>query len=133
MKKKRGFSINLTNRWLYTLIAIGILVLVGVGVYAATYSTSGAGHPYTEISTCGANQILKMNPAGTNWTCGNDIDTDTKGSLSCTTRNSGSYVSCDTTCSNNAEVCVSTYPYSSNLRCVYTGTTILECRCCKIV
>ncbi len=76
MSKKRGrnsgIHIHLTNRWLYTIIAIGILAAVGVGVYAATYSSSGAGHPYTEISTCPANQILKMNSAGNAWTCAGD-------------------------------------------------------------
>ena len=82
MKKKRGkgkqtiqVTINLTNRWLYTLIAIGILAILGVGVYAATYTASGAGHPYTEISTCGNGQILKM--SGGAWACGTDVDTDT--------------------------------------------------------
>ncbi len=73
MSKKRGKSlrinINLSNRWLYTLILIGVLIAVAIGVYAATYSPSGAGHPYTEISTCGANEILKMNSAGNAWEC----------------------------------------------------------------
>jgi len=73
MKKRKGVTvkINFTNRWLYTLIILGVLIAVGVGVYAATYSSSGAGHPYTEISTCAADQILKMNSAGTDWTCAN--------------------------------------------------------------
>ena len=48
-----------------------VLIAVGVGVYAATYAASGAGHPYTEISTCGANQVLQMNSAGNAWTCAN--------------------------------------------------------------
>jgi len=80
MKKKRGLKVNihLTNRWLYTFIAIGILAAIGVGVYAATYSPSGAGHPYTEISTCSANQILKMNSAGNAWECGSDTGITTE-------------------------------------------------------
>ena len=71
MKKRKGLTINihLSNRLSYTLIVIGILITVGIGVYAATYTASGAGHPYTEISTCGANQILKMNAAGNAWSC----------------------------------------------------------------
>lgn len=71
--KKRGLEvhIHLTNRWLYTFIAIVILLAIGVGVYAVTYTASGAGHSYNEISTCGANQILQMNSAGTAWTCTN--------------------------------------------------------------
>ena len=46
--KKRGKSIkiNLTNRWLYTLIAIGILAIIGVGVYA--YS-GNVGHTSDQI------------------------------------------------------------------------------------
>jgi len=83
MSKKRGKSIkiniNLSNRWLYTLILIGVLIAVGVGIYAATYSPSGAGHPYTEISTCSSDgQILKM--SGGAWICGSDntgISTET--------------------------------------------------------
>jgi len=49
--KRKGLTIkiNLTNRWLYTFILIGILAVVGVGVYAATYSASGAGHNANEI------------------------------------------------------------------------------------
>jgi hypothetical protein len=77
MGKKRGrnikININMPNRLLYTLILIGILIAVGVGVYAATYTASGAGHPYTEISTCAANQSLKMNAAGNAWTCSDDV------------------------------------------------------------
>lgn len=57
------------NRFLYSLITFGILIAIGVGVYATTYTASGAGHPYTEISTCAANQILKMNSTGTAWEC----------------------------------------------------------------
>ncbi len=73
-KNKRGINIKitLTNRWLYFLITLGILAVVGIGVYAATYPASGAGHPYTEISTCGANKILKMNSVGDAWTCTDD-------------------------------------------------------------
>ena len=72
-KKRFVFS----NRLLYTFIFLGILAIFAVGVYATTYTASGTGHPYTEISTCSANQILKMNSAGTTWACGTDIDTDT--------------------------------------------------------
>jgi hypothetical protein len=69
MKKKRGKKINikLSNRWLYTFIVLGILAIIGIGVYAATYSPSGAGHPYTEISTCSNGQILKV--VNGEWSC----------------------------------------------------------------
>jgi hypothetical protein len=53
MKKKKelGIKINLTNRWLYTFIVIGILAIIGVGVYA--YGTSAPatfGHSIGEIN-----------------------------------------------------------------------------------
>jgi len=97
--KKRGkfvIKINLSNRWLYTFIVIGILIAVGFGVYAVTYSASGAGHPYTELSSCGANQTLKMNAAGTAWTCADAITKeyadlnykDPPGQWTCTLRTS---------------------------------------------
>lgn len=67
MKDKGGFTIHFTNRWLYTFIALGILAVIGVGVYAVTYTSSGAGHPYTELSTCAEGQILRV--VGGVWTC----------------------------------------------------------------
>ena len=46
--KKQGLhiTINLTNRWLYTLITIGIIAILGVGVYA--YS-GNVGHTSDQI------------------------------------------------------------------------------------
>jgi len=60
---------HISNRLLYTLITIGILVILGVGVYAYTNPTTKVGHDYSELQPCGANQILKTNTAGTAWTC----------------------------------------------------------------
>ena len=75
VKKKRGreinIKINLTNRWLYTLIAIGILAIIGVGVYALTPGVApNPGHLANEMAPptpCSANQFLKFD--GTNWVC----------------------------------------------------------------
>jgi len=50
--KKRGLGIHihLTNRWLYTFIVLGILAIIGVGVYAYGTSTpSTFGHSSGEI------------------------------------------------------------------------------------
>lgn len=72
-KSKRGLKIQIkfSNRLLYTLIALGIVLIIATGVYAATYTASGAGHPYTEISACGTDgQILKM--VGGVWACAAD-------------------------------------------------------------
>lgn len=66
MKKGKKNS-HVSNRLLYTLITLGILIIIGVGVYAATYTASGGGHPITELSTCADTQILKM--VGGVWSC----------------------------------------------------------------
>lgn len=72
--KKRGFEIHihLTNRWLYTLIAVGILAAIGIGVYAlAPGIIPNPGHNISEVSIpsdCTSGQYLKYD--GTNWKCG---------------------------------------------------------------
>lgn len=38
------FEINMTNKWLYSLITIGVLLFLGVGVYAYTQSIPNPGH-----------------------------------------------------------------------------------------
>jgi len=70
-KKKRGLTIkiNLTNRWLYTFIAIGILAIISVGVYAWANPTTGVGHDLSEIEPCAAGKILQTNADGTAWNC----------------------------------------------------------------
>lgn len=53
MKKKRGIKIKieLSNRWLYTLLILGILAIIGVGVWAyGTSSPSTFGHSGGEIN-----------------------------------------------------------------------------------
>jgi len=50
--KKRGLNIhiNFTNRWLYTLIVLGILTIIAVGVYAAVSIIAiDPGHNSTQI------------------------------------------------------------------------------------
>lgn len=42
-------KINLTNRWLYTLIVIGILILLGIVVYGYVNPSTGVGHDPSEI------------------------------------------------------------------------------------
>jgi hypothetical protein len=70
MKKRGKNNFHFSNRLSYTLIAIFLLAAIGVGVYAlAPGVIPNPGHSYAEISTCGPNQILKMNSAGTDWTC----------------------------------------------------------------
>ena len=66
MLKKR---FNISNRLLYTLITIGILAIIGVGVYAVA---PNPGHSISQIdapSGCSANQVLQW--TGSSWTCAN--------------------------------------------------------------
>jgi len=55
MKKRNlDIRIHLTNRWLYTLIAIGILAVIGITVYAyGTSNPSVFGHSAGEIDLSG--------------------------------------------------------------------------------
>lgn len=77
MRRKRGFNltINLSNRWLYTLIALGIVIIFSVGVYASFGNTPNPGHPVSQLQTCSEDgKILKM--SGGAWICAEDVNTD---------------------------------------------------------
>jgi hypothetical protein len=70
MVKKNRFGIS--KRLLYTLITIGILVILGIGVYAMTAGTApNPGHLLlTDIAppaSCSANQFLQW--VGSDWAC----------------------------------------------------------------
>jgi hypothetical protein len=70
MKKRGKVNSHISNRLLYTLITLGILIIVSTGVYAWA-SANGVGHAYSELQTCTGTQILKMNGAGA-WACATD-------------------------------------------------------------
>ncbi len=66
--KIKKLQINLTNRWLYTLIVFFSLVVIGVFVYAVT---PNPGHDITQIAEpngCGDGEFLKWTTAS-GWTC----------------------------------------------------------------
>ncbi len=69
---KRGktvIQINLSNRLLYTIIAIGVLLIAGVGVYAWSDPTTGVGHSLDELEPCATEgDVLQINSAG-DWEC----------------------------------------------------------------
>lgn len=71
--KKRGKKINfhLSNKLSYTLVAIVIVLIIGVGVYALTPGVApNPGHSISEVappSPCTANQNLQW--SGTDWVC----------------------------------------------------------------
>jgi hypothetical protein len=49
--KQINIKINFSNRWLYTFIVFGILIVAGIGVYAYnTGSPTTSGHTWNEIA-----------------------------------------------------------------------------------
>jgi hypothetical protein len=111
MKKKRGkfaIQVSLSNRWLYTFIVIGILVAIGVGVYALAPGTKpNPGHSLSEISgiptDCLKNDSLKWD--GTNFICSHTtaLYLDTNNNLTFSPTYTGAKL-CGT-CLYNANVC----------------------------
>ena len=80
--------INLSNRWLYTFILIGIIILLGIIVYALAPGSSGnPGHNIQDVgppATCADGQVLQFINSTNNWGCVDDTDTrcDTSGTCS---------------------------------------------------
>jgi len=73
--KQINIHINFSNRWLYTFIIFGILIVAGVSVYAAQQSAAGGTHSYAELGlpSCSDGQVLKWSSGA--WACGTDVDT----------------------------------------------------------
>jgi len=90
MAKKRGkkefrrfsIKIHLTNRWLYTFIALGILAIIGVGVYALAPGSSGnPGHNIQDVgppTTCANGQFLQFIDSTNGWGCTNLVSEKTR-------------------------------------------------------
>jgi len=130
MSKKRKkvvqIKINFTNRWLYTLIALGILVLAAVGVYAAnTLLVPGTapkvGHTTSQLSPpsgCSPGQLLQWNGTANGdggWAC---VDGTSGGLYGICQQYSDPYSSgCSAQypayCSNNQCACPSNYLLNS--------------------
>lgn len=78
---KRGrIEIKFSNRLLYTLIALGIIVIITTGVYGALSTTvPNPGHNVSELQKCTvAGEILKMNAGATAWECAADAGITTE-------------------------------------------------------
>ncbi len=67
MVRKHKAKKEISNRLLYTLITIGILAILGVGVYAVAGSVPNPGHSLLQLQPCSDGETLKM--VGTSWTC----------------------------------------------------------------
>ena len=59
MVKKKHVS-GMSNRLLYTLIAIGIMAIAATGVYAVLGTTPDPGHPVSQLQPCSDGEILKI-------------------------------------------------------------------------
>ncbi len=73
VKRGKTIQINLSNRLLYTIIAIGVLLIAGVGVYALTPGTApNPGHTIDTIAPptgCGDGEFLQFVDATIGWGC----------------------------------------------------------------
>lgn len=91
MKKRRKITVNInfSNRWLYTLIIIGIILVISVGVYAANFlltpgTAPNPGHLISQTSPpsgCTAGQVLQWTGTANGdggWTCASTGSTLTK-------------------------------------------------------
>ncbi|MCL5730464.1 MAG: hypothetical protein M1165_02775 [Candidatus Pacearchaeota archaeon] len=111
----KGIHIHLTNRWLYTLIAIGILAIVGVVIYADAPSSTipNPGHPISDLQTCNtAGDVLQINSTG-QWSC---VPASSIGSSQIGTLVNGKWCTSDgstISCTSNAPS-ASTTPYVVN-------------------
>ena len=65
-------NITISNKVVYLLV--GLLILVGVtGIAIAVVGDApNPGHAINEIQKCAANEVLKMNAAGDDWECASD-------------------------------------------------------------
>jgi len=124
MKKKEGVTIkiNLSNRWIYFLITLGILAIIGVGVYALTPGGNPSGTPSQNPghlisiidppSPCTADQFLQFD--GTNWKCTTSVvDTDTR----CDTSGTCTKLCIGTNCKTNWNTGVYKCPAGSKMDC----------------
>jgi hypothetical protein len=70
-KKKREMFRNISNKFAYTIIALCIVILLAIGVYAyGTNNPSVFGHSIGELApptSCAANQVLTW--TGSAWSC----------------------------------------------------------------
>lgn len=61
-----NFNITLTKRTLYTLITLGILIILAISVYAIG-NIPNPGHSISELQLCSENQILQTR--NEEWSC----------------------------------------------------------------
>ncbi|MEK6819899.1 MAG: hypothetical protein AABY03_01730 [Nanoarchaeota archaeon] len=71
-KKGKGIQLvfNFSERALYSAIAILIVLILGVGVYAVAGTTPNLGTPHEQIQPCSNGEILKISNGV--WSCGSD-------------------------------------------------------------
>jgi len=106
--------INISNRWLYTIIAIGVLAIISVGVYAYV-GPNEIGHDLEDIEPCSNGEILQT--SGGAWSCVSavvDTDTNTQCTVSGNTITcpTGQLIDTDTDTNTNANTaCSGTYTY----------------------
>ena len=107
-------EVSFSDRWLYTFIALGIIILLGVVVYGWSNS-AGVGHGLDEIQPCGDGEILKTSSGS--WSCV-DAPIDTNANTECPT---GQYLDGDGNCHTAAQIVSNSNIVLTN--CAWTGYT----------
>lgn len=115
--KKRRIQINFSNRWLYTLILVGIVLIAGIGFFTASLLSPGVspnpGHSINQTSPpsgCTAGQVLQW--TGTDNANGGWICTSSSASVPSVSCSSGQFVN---TYSGSGGTCASPTPISGGL------------------
>ena len=152
-KKRKGinFNINITNRWLYAIVALIILLVLVIGVIA--YNTNNPinfGHTMGELTgiTCNAAAGQVLYWTGSSWTCATVTVSGGGGSLNCVTATGSFSSSSIATCTFGYTLtgggCITatgispniyiTAPNGNGWQCQLSGgnSVTAYARCCKI-
>ena len=124
MKKKKGveIKINLSNKAIYTFIVLGILIIVGVGVYALG-SVPNPGHAISGLQTCEEGETLQI--VGGEWSC---VDMSSDADTRCDISGTCSQICIGSDCTNNLHVSGGLYGFGVDTGnvCQYTKSPLFS-------
>ena len=152
-KKSINLNIKISNRWLYAIVVLIVLLILGLSVWAyGTNVPSTMGHSFGELEgvqstlpSCSTGQVLQR--VGSSWSCGN-LPSASIGTLSCTTAVGSFSSSSIATCTSGTLTgggCITatgispniyiTAPSGNGWQCQLSGgnSVTAYARCCRIV
>lgn len=121
-------EVNINKKYFFILLGVLIIIAGIIGVYAVLGTTPNPGHAVTGLQTCSANEILKMNSAGTAWTCAT-LSTTPTGTI--TTDAATCYEASGGTClvGGNPDICCEANYVAT---AVDGGGDVNVIKCCKL-